>query len=184
YNTDRVVPAAVIDLQFSLDFQENVSLGQTIGFELFVEGIRTDDFTFSADLQPGEVGRFRYLWDGRNAQSELLPPGLYAYTARFRVPYQAEYCFALDGIFGNPPDCENGGTGIFVTGEKIVGVEGTVELNTQVKSPYGAGWVLAGVQRLYRDDLGRILITDGDRAAEFYDPPPNAATLFSDRSII
>lgn len=173
YNTDRVVPAAVIDLQFLLDFQGNVTLGETIGFELFVEGIRTQDFTIDADLQPGEVGRFRYLWDGRDAEGTLLPPGLYAYTARFRVPYEGEYCYALNGIFGNPPDCENGATGVFVTGETWVNIEGTVDLNTQLDSPLGAGWVLAGLQRLYRDDLGRILITDGDRAAEFFDPAQN-----------
>ncbi|MEZ4634785.1 MAG: hypothetical protein R2856_07380 [Caldilineaceae bacterium] len=174
YNSDRVVPAAVIDLKFSLDFESNVTLGDSIGFELFVGGIRTQDFTIDADLQPGEVGRFRYLWDGRDAEGTLLPPGLYAYTARFRVPYQGEYCFALNGIFGNPPDCENGATGVFVTGEKRVDIEGTVDLNTQPHSPLGAGWVLAGMQRLYRDDLGRILITDGDRAAEFFDPAQNA----------
>ncbi len=174
YNSERTVPSQVLDMRLSLDIQGSVTLGDSIGFELFIEGEKTDDFTFSADLQPGEVGRFRYLWDGRNAQGQLLPPGLYPYTARFRVPYQGEYCYALNGIFGNPPDCVNGGTGVFISGEKVLAVEGTVELNTQLDSPYGAGWVLSGQQRLYADEAGRILITDGDRSVEFYAPAQNA----------
>ena len=44
-------------------------MGDHLGWELFIEGQRTDAFTFDADLsQTGEVGRYRYLWEGRNAK--------------------------------------------------------------------------------------------------------------------
>ncbi len=70
-------------------------------WQLYIEGERTDNFTFAADLDSsGEVGRFRFFWDGRNAQGAELPPGIYNYAMRVRIPYTAQYCGVV-GIYGN-----------------------------------------------------------------------------------
>ena len=73
----------------------------------YMEGEKTDAFTFAVNELSGEIGRYRYLWDGRDAQGQRLPPGVYAYAARFIIPHRTQYCYALGGIFGNPPDCTN-----------------------------------------------------------------------------
>jgi N-acetylneuraminic acid mutarotase len=168
YNSQRANPTEVIDIKLSLDVGGNAELGQYIGFELYLEGEQTDSFFFDSTLQSGEIGRYRYLWDGHDAQGNLLPPGTYNYGAKFSIPYRSQYCYALDGIFGNPPDCEFGGTGIFVDTTNELWVRGTVELDTQLDSPFGAGWVLNGLQRLYEDEAGHILISNGERNDEFY----------------
>lgn len=168
YNSSRVEPNEVIDVGLSLNLGPGAELGDHIGFELFIQGAATDAFTFDADLEQGEVGRYRYLWDGRDGQGNLLSPGAYDYQIKFTIPYTSQYCYALNGIFGNPPDCVNGATGVFVVGTEEIWVNGTVELDTQVESPYGAGWVVADQQRLYEDEAGNIIIADGRRVDEFY----------------
>ena len=170
YNSDRASPAEVIDVKLSLNVGPDVELGDYIGFELYIEGQKTDSFVFSSTLQTGEMGRYRYLWDGRDAQGNLLPPGVYEYAVKLGIPYRGQYCQALDGIFGNPPDCVNGATGIFVDATEDVWVRGTIESNAQPDSPLGAGWVLDGLQRLYEDQAGRIMVVDGQREDEFYFP--------------
>jgi RHS repeat-associated protein len=170
YNSNRVAPAAVIDVKLSMDVSLGIELGNYIDFELYIEGIKTDRLTFSSTLQSGEIGRYRYLWDGRDAQGNPLPPGVYDYAVKMSVPYRAQYCYSLNEIFGGPPDCENGATGVFVDATDDTWVRGTVELDAAPDSPFGAGWTLDGQQRLHEDEAGRILVTDGERADEFYFP--------------
>lgn len=102
----------------------------------------------------------------------FVTPGVYEYAVKFSVPYVAQYCYALNGIFGNPPDCVNGATGIFVDAVETVWANGTVKLDSQPGSAWGAGWILEGQQRLYEDNMGRILIADGSRTDEFQSFPP------------
>ncbi|MEZ4837052.1 MAG: hypothetical protein R2873_34505 [Caldilineaceae bacterium] len=133
----------------NLDPDPGVEFGDYIGFELYIAGEKTDEFFFDATIQSGESGRYRYLWDGRDAQGNLLPPGSYDYAAKFSVPYQAQYCYALNGIFGNPPDCTNGATGRFLNTTDDLWVRVYRHLRRSADSLYGSGWVLAGQQRLY-----------------------------------
>jgi hypothetical protein len=95
YSSNRANPTEVLDFDLSVTSWSG-QLGSHIGFELYIEGLRTDSFTFSVNPQTiGEVGRFRYLWDGRNAEGILLPEGIYQYKAKFSIPYRGEYCYAL-----------------------------------------------------------------------------------------
>lgn len=70
-----------------------------------VQGRRVGTYTFANAILVGEVGRFRYLWDVRDAQGNTVPPGIYEYKVKFSIPYRAQYCGASGLIFGNPPDC-------------------------------------------------------------------------------
>lgn len=166
YNSERANPSAVIDVKLSIDPDPGVALGDSIGFTLFIEGEKTDSFTFESNLVAGEVGRYRYLWDGRNSQGRRLPPGIYKYQVKLSVPYQGEYCGTT--VFGGPPDCANRPTGVLTDATVDTWVRGTVELDAQPESAFGAGWQLNGLQRLYEDEAGHILITDGERVDEFY----------------
>ena len=169
YNTERANPVEVIDVKLSLDIGIGMEVGH-IGFELYIEGIKTDSFVLSNTIQTGETGRYRYLWDGRDAQGNPLPTGVYEYAVKFSLPYRAQYCYTLGGVFGNPPDCEFGATGVFVDAYKESWVRGTVELDRQSDSSLGAGWVLEGLERLVADEAGNILISDGYGLSEFYLP--------------
>lgn len=166
YSTDRAYPTDVIDV--GLRLPGATAVAPHVQWELFIEGQRTGAYTFDTTLDStGEIGRYRYLWDGRNGRGEELPPGIYNYKVKLLVPYNGQYCYAQGGIFGNPPDCANGATGTFADATQELWSEGTVLHNPQLDSTLGAGWTLQGQQRLYRNDRGQILIADGDQLDEF-----------------
>ncbi len=172
YSTERALPSQVIDIRLNLNEINSAQLGDYIEWELYIEGEKTTSFTFAANLSTtGEVGRYRYYWNGQNAQGEQLTPGVYAYAVRLRIPYTGEYCYALNGVFGNPPDCVNGATGRFADAVKDVWVRGTITLVGDAESPFGTGWTLTNLQHLYEDEAGQILVDEGDSSpTEYYFP--------------
>ncbi|MCP4363494.1 MAG: hypothetical protein GY796_36295 [Chloroflexi bacterium] len=168
YSTARANPSEVIDLELNLDYDPQfLQVADYLYFELYIEGEKTDTFTFPADPDgDGEVGRFRYFWDGRNAMGELLPPGVYEYAVRVRVPYTAEYYWSPTvRRFGSRPVIP---TGVTTERTRSEWLHGTVELNTQIENAFGNGWVLESHQQLAADEAGRILITEGDSITEYY----------------
>lgn len=169
YSTERANSTVVIDVGLNIESTVGNIVGDYVQWELYIEGEKTALYTIAADLDTEgtrEVGRYRLLWDGRNAQGELLPPGVYQYSVRMRFPYQAEYCSGLG--FGASPDCINFPTGIFVTATMEKWVYGTLALKSETNSAFGDGWTVNGWQRLYTTEDGNILITDGQRSDEFY----------------
>lgn len=170
YSTNRASPSGVIDVDLKLNNVTQAEVVNYINWELYIEGEKTDSFTFNANVQAnGEAGRYRYFWDGYNARGERLPAGIYKYQVKLSIPYRGQYCYALNGIFGNPPDCVRGATGRFVDAVKDVWVGGTVLLDNQVNSPLGAGWTL-GLQRLYPQPNNTILLTGGDGSTLIFNP--------------
>jgi RHS repeat-associated protein len=177
YDTRRANPGEVIDINLTLDYDQSVELGDYVIFELYIEGQKTQRYTISSDLVMGEVGRYRYFWDGRDVQGNLMPPGVYQYAAKLSVPYRSQYCYSLNGIFGNPPDCENGATGVFIEGADEVWLYDTIELNSQPDSVLGAGWELQGLQRLDENEVGQILVSSDGLNEEFYRPNVGTTAL-------
>jgi hypothetical protein len=170
YNTQRAHPTAVIDASLNIEQPSNgnIEIFDYLHFELLIEGVRTDRFTFANPITEGEVGRFRYLWDGRDAQGNQLPSGVYEYAVRITVPYMAEFCGPMNGEFGNEANCEELSLGVFMEQDAVFTQEGTIELHTSIDSPYGNGWVLADVQRLHEQENGLILITEDNNTVEYY----------------
>ncbi len=169
YNSDRAVPSKLIDIQVDLDFPSDVQeqLGKYITYEVFIEGKKSERFVISNTYHTtGEAGRFRYLWDGRDAQGHLLPPGVYSYTVSIAVPYRANYCASLR--FGGPPRCDIWRSNISVWTEKKKVQGGIVLLDAPLDNPLGMGWSLYGMQRIYKDDAGRLMVTDGERTDDVY----------------
>jgi len=168
YSTIHANPSEVIDVKLSIS-GAGAEIGDYVGWELYIEGEKTASFSFAGDLTAdGEVGRYRYFWDGRDAQGGTKQTGVYEYSVKLNVPYRAQYCYALNGIFGNPPDCVNGPTGRFVNAYQELRVDGTVTLINEATSAFGAGWSLDGLQRLHENEAGYILITDGRQGDEFF----------------
>lgn len=171
YDTGRVINSSVIDVDLVLEYDENnVEVGDYLQYELYIAGERTDLFTFMVE-NPKQAGRYRYYWDGQDAQGRILPPGAYEYEVLIRVPYVGQYCYALNGIFGNPADCVNGATGVFVDADATIRYAGMATVEGDPANAFGNGWVLDGQQRLHQDEDGNILISDGRRNDEFYFAP-------------
>ena len=179
YDSGRADPSEIIDVKLNLTSAPGVELGKYLQAELFIEGEKTANYSFAApDLasppQAGgteggsDLGRFRFLWDGRNAQGARLPPGIYRYAVRVRVPYRAQWYRSLNNLFGGPPDYTRPmGRALEATADQWV--YGSVTLDADPGGPFGLGWRLAGQQRLIEDQSGRILVSDGSgNLAEYY----------------
>ncbi|MCZ7570272.1 MAG: hypothetical protein M5U01_17040 [Ardenticatenaceae bacterium] len=175
YDSGRADPNELIEVDLNLDMSAGAQLGDYVQAELFIEGEKTANFTFAASelVQGGEIGRFRFLWDGRDARGNRLPPGVYRYALHVRVPYMAQYYWSLNNRFGGPPDYTRP-TSVFTTATDDQWIYGSVSLIADPGGPFGMGWVLEGMQRLYEDEAGRILIDDGSNdLTEFYFPAKN-----------
>ncbi len=162
YSSRRANPSEVIDLEFTV--QPQSAFQDYTEFELFLEGQHSGSLTLSTPTD--SAVRYRYLWDGRDGQGRALPPGVYPYRARISLPVQAQYYRAYR--FGgrlNPAYP----TGRYTVTSMDYWTEGTILLDAQPDSPFGAGWGLAGQQRLTEDEAGHILISNGTRNDEFYD---------------
>ncbi len=172
YSSRRVLPATVIDLAFSMEtFQDpNAQVGEDISFELFLNGEKRDRVTHA--FQPGQEYRYRSFWEARDLKGDWLAPGIYDYHAILSVPYRTQYYWSKTRRFGGPPDYDRP-TGVYVDHTVSVELRGTLTIDAMENSPFGAGWVLAGQQRLYENEAGQILIADGRRNTEFYYPNKN-----------
>ena len=86
YDSQRANPNGIIDIAIRLEALTAAALNDAdlIFAELFVEGLSTDQFTFTIDEldQDGEIGRFRYFWDGRDSQGQQVPPGVYSFAVK------------------------------------------------------------------------------------------------------
>ncbi|RLC61349.1 MAG: hypothetical protein DRI48_10860, partial [Chloroflexi bacterium] len=170
YDSGRADPSKLIEADLDLTLEQGITVGNYIQAELYIEGGKTAQYTFdAADLaQGGTIGRLRFRWDGRDAQGNRLPPGIYRYALRVRIPYRTQYYASATGRFGGPPDYSQP-LGVWTEATMDEWLYGSVTLDADPGGPLGMGWSLVGQQRLYEDEIGRILIDDGDNGlAEFY----------------
>jgi plastocyanin len=173
YSTGRANRTELIDARVVMNSIGTSFLKDYITFELYISGERTEIQYLPVMTQTlGELGRYRYLWDGVDAQGQPMPPGVYDYTVKFIIPYTAEYCRSFGDVFGGPPEC-SAPLGVFTDGEIELVQGGTVILDGEPDGGYGEGWVLQGQQRLYENERGQIVIMDGVRHDEFYFPQKN-----------
>jgi RHS repeat-associated protein len=171
YDSRRADPSRVIEVRLGFASVSGLDPGDYVQAELYIEGEKTANFTFAVqDLQAdGEIGVFRYLWNGRDAQGRRLPPGVYRYSVRMRIPYLLQYYSPIGNVFGGPPDFSRP-LGIYSNFMADKFHSGSVLLDADVEDiSFGVGWLLAGRQRLYENEAGRILIDDGNHnLSEYY----------------
>lgn len=174
YDSNQADPSKLIAIGFTLPGGIGFEVGSTLQAELFIEGKKTGNYTFAArDLLAGkDSANFRYMWNGRDAQGNRLPPGVYRYDIHLRIPYRAQYFATLNNRFGGPPDLTRP-TGRFTTATSDQWIYGSVTLASNSDSPFGAGWQLNSQQRLYADEVGHLMIVEGSSIDEYYFPGIN-----------
>jgi hypothetical protein len=59
---------------------------------------------------------------------------------------------------------------------------GRVLVQNEIESPFGAGWTLAGLQRLHIQEDGRLVLTEGDGSALSFEPAPVGEKFLSPSS--
>ncbi len=165
YDSVNGAPSALIDLEinFSKLNKALTDLASFIQVELFIGGAKVDTFVFAVGevASDGEVGRLRFVWDGRDAEGRLMPPGSYRYTARLGIATTFELTQPVGGIFGGEPD-PTFPTGLSRQGTLVTEHAGVVVLGSGDDDAFlGRGWQITGQQRLFTSEDGQVLIDDG-----------------------
>ncbi|MFQ6077535.1 MAG: carboxypeptidase regulatory-like domain-containing protein, partial [Thermodesulfobacteriota bacterium] len=163
YNSLSARPVVTIAAEAELDSAETL-IPETIGFTVSVEGIHRE-VTFEGD--EGRA-RFAFHFDGRNARGELLPTGSYPFRVDISSDYRGNYYTAA--FFGGPP-LEDTGVSSRETFPLNTYYYGRLPLHNESQSPYGSGWGVRGLQRLYIDSRGEsVLVTGGSTSAGVFVP--------------
>ncbi|MEW6296069.1 MAG: beta-propeller fold lactonase family protein, partial [Candidatus Diapherotrites archaeon] len=154
YTSSTANPSVLFETEANVD-SLSAFWAPTSGYLLEAEGIRKEiKYTPTA----GDA-RQAFFFDGRNARGKTLSTGSYPYKITLSNDFNLSY--ATTNIFGGLPDrVLNIFTPFFVP--RSSSMQGRFIIHNQVDSPFGAGWGLAGLQRLHLDPDGDILLTEGD----------------------
>ena len=153
YNTETVNPRPRISMKLRgpSGGAGGRPIPETYGFDLSI-GYEKRHVVFESQL-----GWYKqsYMFDARDGDGNLLSTGSYPYSASTSNDYDAVYC--LTDEFGGPPLASTG-----IPTEKPVPlpmlVPGRIEIQNETNSPFGAGWNMEGLQRMYFDPDGIITI--------------------------
>lgn len=161
YHSLWATPGAFIETESDLDAFGGCGLDKTL-WKLTLAG-QTKQVYYR-----GVTGKTfqQYYWDGKDAQGNVLPTGSYPYTVE-----KANFF-------------ENGS----IAPQKIAG---RVSLVNFQDSPFGKGWGIAGIPRLYFNGNGTVLLVDPsgefatytpDASGEFVSLPGDCCTFNKDAS--
>ncbi|MCK4909653.1 MAG: carboxypeptidase regulatory-like domain-containing protein, partial [Planctomycetes bacterium] len=133
--------------------------------EVSVEGVKQEAY-YTAPSSEYETFRMAALVSGQNGRGQPLKSG--AYRARLKI--DANYggaTYARTETFGGPPVQSLGIPYPYPVPE---GREFSrqILINNQSNSPFGAGWSLQGLERLYPNPDGSVLLTEGDGARSLF----------------
>ncbi len=163
YNSYSANPMSLIATDTNLNSIYTTMPAYT-SFKLSIEGLNSSTY-FKA--KAGST-RQAYLFPCTDPNNDKLPTGSYPYTLEISNFYSATYGTA--NYFGGPP---TGNTGVNTIDpiSMTSASKGRIVVNNQQASPFGSGWSLNGLQRLYFDPDGTLLLTEGDGSAKTFKKP-------------
>ena len=158
YNSTTAKPSALISFESEIDPSQS-TVPPTITYNLRIEGNMT------AARFIGERGKayWGYLFDGINGRGERLPTGVYPY--RLDLSYDYSTAYARANFFGGPALDSTG----VPTRERIpftTSLDDFLVISNQVDSPFGAGWSLKELNRLYLQPDGNLILVEGNGNAK------------------
>ncbi|MBI4354932.1 MAG: hypothetical protein HY597_00595 [Candidatus Omnitrophica bacterium] len=167
YDSTAAYPTAVLASKVDLDDSKLTPGTSTAAFSF--EGQRRD-VTFLGTNQPARQA----LWlEAKNGRGLWLPTGSYPYTMQFSNNYTGSQLFTTN-FFGGPPIAPMGAVSP-VAEPQTMPVSGRVIVTNLQGSPFGAGWWLAGFQRLHQDPDGTVVVMQGDGQPRLFRPAKRLA---------
>ncbi|MEW6367312.1 MAG: RHS repeat-associated core domain-containing protein [Acidobacteriota bacterium] len=145
-------------------------------YSVYVNGRRSD--VIFQPLTENQI--LNYVWDGRNGLGDLSPTGLYTYRAEVGARY--------DGYYTNEETWGGMPTGLISARsgepvEKRFLLEDELALVNGVDSPFGSGWHLSGVPRLFLQNDGKVLVVEDGSPGTVYYPWINYARISEGASV-
>jgi RHS repeat-associated protein len=158
YNSVTANPNALIAFDAEIDPSQS-TVPPTITYNLRIEG----NMVAARFLGDRGKAHYGYLFDGINGRGQRLPTGIYAY--RLDLSYDYSTTYARANFFGGPA---LDGTGV-PTRETIpytTSLDDFLVISNQIDSPFGAGWSLKELSRLYLQPDGNLVLVEGNGNAK------------------
>ncbi|HUU85278.1 MAG TPA: FG-GAP-like repeat-containing protein [Phycisphaerae bacterium] len=157
YQSRAAKPAAFIAYDLDLD-PVTTLVPEAHGFRVSIEGRFYEAWMEGTE----DPRRHAFMWDAYNDRGELLPTGSYFYYLRLANEYISTLAGSANGQFGGPPGDDLG----VQAPERVVypsSASGTVTVRDERSSPFGAGWTVGALQRLFVDPgQTRAVLIEGD----------------------
>ena len=147
YASDTAHPHAVISTLYELD-GEKTAVPETTELRVDIGG-EIDITHYSGSEGPL---RQAYLFDGINVLGETLPTGRYPHHARLTNWYPAYYGTSRsfgESAVGLALNCSGSPVRAPWDAPQSRSFSGQIIVNNQIDSPFGAGWNLGGLSRIY-----------------------------------
>ncbi|MBU2540802.1 MAG: hypothetical protein KJ593_02770 [Candidatus Omnitrophica bacterium] len=168
YNSNTASPSEFISIETNLD-TGTTDIPYTSTFSVDFAG-KIAQATYQG--VEGDV-RYAYLFDGKTPAGEYLSTGSYPYTIKISNDY-ADLTYWTTDSFAGDPIADTGIPAIEpvpITSD----IDRRLIINNQRNSPFGTGWTLKGLDRLYHDPDGDMLLMKGDGSSAVF---MNAAFIY------
>ena len=145
YNSNTANPHPIFTL--SSGFGNQAPPPVSMSMEMAIDGIRLGDDVFSAvRVEPSEIrGQFKLTRPALQYDASEFSTGLHDYVLTTQ-------CY-------------------FPISRRADSINGQVMIHNQTENPIGAGWAIAGLQRLYpHESTGKVLLTDGTETLLAFEP--------------
>lgn len=150
YDSSTAVPAPYISAKINMPgFYSTSPAPQAVRLRVSIEGVTTEAYAKPSN----QIEAFHFQWPAMNARNEALPTGSYPYVLEAANVYNQ-----LPAGGTVPP---------YTDSMKILG---RVILNNRTTSPFGAGWDLAELERIYRNPDGTLLLMHGEGSSAVFRP--------------
>ena len=158
YNSIIANPSALISFESEID-PSQTTVPPTITYNLRIEG------NMVAARFIGERGKayWGYLFDGINGRGQRLPTGIYPY--RLDLSYDYSTTYARANFFGGPA-LDSTGVPTRETIPYTTSLDDFLVISNQIDSPFGAGWSLKELERLYIQPDGNLVLVEGNGNAK------------------
>jgi RHS repeat-associated protein len=158
YNSTTAKPSALISFESEIDPSQS-TVPPTITYNLRIDG------NMMAARFIGERGKayWGYLFDGINGRGQRLPTGVYPY--RLDLSYDYSTTYARANFFGGPA-LDSTGVPTRETIPYTTSLDDFLVIDNQIDSPFGAGWSLKELNRLYLQPDGNLVLVEGDGNAK------------------
>jgi RHS repeat-associated protein len=154
YDSSVADPHPLLSANINLQgFNAPIAQLKGVQAQISIEGIQSNIYLTTANPSMS----LQYQWNGMNGRGQALPTGSYPFTIKAANLYNT---LPLNG--------GNIATPVPYSGS--ANIAGRVIWNNQSQSPFGAGWGLAELARIYPNSDGTLLLTKGSGKATRFNP--------------
>ncbi|MGA1871193.1 MAG: MopE-related protein [bacterium] len=165
YTSNSANPKSILSMNYDID-SDQMAIPEKIEFETSVGGRKRRGVYWGTE---GMIGS-KFLFNAINFQEKQLSTGVYPYSLKLTYWYTGYYNLAR--AFGDPAlgyALDSQGRPITVDFPMKKGFSGQMIINNQIDSPFGAGWNISDLYRIYPWYNNSVILISGSGSKKYFD---------------